>query len=253
MATTPNYGWVTPAPTDFVTDLPADFETFADAVDASFTATEGDLLVGNASDIFVPLNIGAVDTVLTSDGTTATWAAPGSPIVASNWSLLNAGGTALTGASTVTVSGISGKDKIMILVEEASSSTLSAFINLNINSDTGANYTAHGAEYVTQPSYTSATPSRRSKVNQTTLQLCRMANDAANYVSAAIFLSGCNSSGVKAFQTQAGGTNIYGGSGQQAYWLGGFWNNSATVTSISISASVGNLDGGTVFVYTSVS
>jgi hypothetical protein len=34
MATTPNYGWVTPAPTDFVTDLPADFETFADAVDA---------------------------------------------------------------------------------------------------------------------------------------------------------------------------------------------------------------------------
>ena len=35
MATTPNYGWVTPAPTDFVTDLPADFETFADAADAS--------------------------------------------------------------------------------------------------------------------------------------------------------------------------------------------------------------------------
>jgi hypothetical protein len=33
MATTPNYGWVTPAPTDFVTDLPADFEVFADAVD----------------------------------------------------------------------------------------------------------------------------------------------------------------------------------------------------------------------------
>lgn len=36
MATTPNYGWVTPAPTDFVVSLPADFETFADAVDADF-------------------------------------------------------------------------------------------------------------------------------------------------------------------------------------------------------------------------
>jgi hypothetical protein len=33
MATTPNYGWVTPAPTNFVTNLPADFELFADAVD----------------------------------------------------------------------------------------------------------------------------------------------------------------------------------------------------------------------------
>lgn len=41
MATTPNYGWVTPAPTDFVVDLPADFETFADAVDADLAGLLG--------------------------------------------------------------------------------------------------------------------------------------------------------------------------------------------------------------------
>jgi hypothetical protein len=41
MATTPNYGWVTPAPTDFVTDLPADFEVFADAVDADLAGLLG--------------------------------------------------------------------------------------------------------------------------------------------------------------------------------------------------------------------
>jgi hypothetical protein len=35
MAITPIYGWVTPTPTSFVTQLPADFETFADAVDAT--------------------------------------------------------------------------------------------------------------------------------------------------------------------------------------------------------------------------
>jgi hypothetical protein len=35
MATTPNYSWVMPDPTDLVTDLPADFEIFGDAVDAS--------------------------------------------------------------------------------------------------------------------------------------------------------------------------------------------------------------------------
>jgi hypothetical protein len=34
MATTPNYSWVMPDPTDLVTDLPADFEIFGDAVDA---------------------------------------------------------------------------------------------------------------------------------------------------------------------------------------------------------------------------
>jgi hypothetical protein len=48
MATTPNYSWVMPDPTDFVTDLPADFEIFGDAVDASLYAlspgtTAGDL------------------------------------------------------------------------------------------------------------------------------------------------------------------------------------------------------------------
>jgi hypothetical protein len=34
MSTTPNYNWPLIEPTDFVTNLPADFETFADEVDA---------------------------------------------------------------------------------------------------------------------------------------------------------------------------------------------------------------------------
>jgi hypothetical protein len=83
MATTPNYGWVMPDPTDFVTDLPADFEIFGDAVDTTLEAietkldvitTEGDLVVGDASGDPVRLPIGAVGTVLTSDGDTAEWA-----------------------------------------------------------------------------------------------------------------------------------------------------------------------------------
>lgn len=40
MATTPNYSWVMPDPTDLVTDLPADFEIFGDAVDASVFEVE---------------------------------------------------------------------------------------------------------------------------------------------------------------------------------------------------------------------
>jgi hypothetical protein len=35
MATTPNYSWVMPDPADLVKDLPADFKTFGDAVDAT--------------------------------------------------------------------------------------------------------------------------------------------------------------------------------------------------------------------------
>lgn len=53
MATTPNYGWVTPAPSDFVTDLPADFETFADAVDADVFDIE---TLANNLNTKVPIN-----------------------------------------------------------------------------------------------------------------------------------------------------------------------------------------------------
>jgi len=73
-----------PDPTDFVTDLPADFEIFGDAVDTTLEAietkldvitTEGDLIVGDASGDPVRLPIGATSNVLTSNGDTATWQA----------------------------------------------------------------------------------------------------------------------------------------------------------------------------------
>lgn len=123
MATTPNYGWVTPAPTDFVTDLPADFEVFADAVDASFAADEGDLLVGGTSNIFEALPIGAAGTVLTSDGDTAEWAAPagGGKIVqvvnATQSSQQNITSTSLIDTNiTATITPLSATNKILILI-----------------------------------------------------------------------------------------------------------------------------------------
>lgn len=72
MATTPNYGWVTPAPTDFVTDLPADFETFGDAVDADVfelatqvpintqTGTTYTLVLGDAGKLITSSNASPV-------------------------------------------------------------------------------------------------------------------------------------------------------------------------------------------------
>ena len=52
MVATPNYGWVMPDPTDFVTNLPADFEIFGDAVDADLAGllggTTGTVLLKNS-------------------------------------------------------------------------------------------------------------------------------------------------------------------------------------------------------------
>lgn len=53
MATTPNYGWVMPDPADLVKDLPADFETFGDAVDADLAGllggTTGQVLIKDSA------------------------------------------------------------------------------------------------------------------------------------------------------------------------------------------------------------
>jgi hypothetical protein len=76
MATTTNYSWTTPDDTDLVKDGAAAIRTLGSAIDTSFAADQGDLLLGGTSDIFEPLAIGAAATVLTSDGTTASWAAP---------------------------------------------------------------------------------------------------------------------------------------------------------------------------------
>jgi hypothetical protein len=75
MATTTNYSWTTPDDTDLVKDGAAAIRTLGSAIDTSFAADQGDLLLGGTSDIFEPLAIGAAATVLTSDGTTASWAA----------------------------------------------------------------------------------------------------------------------------------------------------------------------------------
>jgi len=89
---TTNYGFVMPSPTDLVTDLPADFDVFGQAVDnqmltnanAAIAKTivdaKGDIIAATAADTVSRLAVGANNTVLTADSTAATglkWAAPG--------------------------------------------------------------------------------------------------------------------------------------------------------------------------------
>jgi len=118
---TTNYGWQMPTPTDLVTDLPADFEVFGQAVDTSllglkggttgqvlsktsgtdmaFTWVEqddsnaiqvaivdakGDLIAATAADAVARLPVGTNAQVLTADSAEATgmkWAAAGGKVL----------------------------------------------------------------------------------------------------------------------------------------------------------------------------
>ena len=214
------------------------------------TTAKGDLLAGTGSNTAQALTVGANDTVLTADSTTATglkWAAAAG---GATWSLLNSGGTALTGAQTVTVSGISGADKIMVLVSGASAnSTANTNIELRINGDTASNYYYYGFNITAAASYAATIFGTRASA-QSSAPFAQMSTSNTSGVSGYALISGCNSSGVKVFN-MAGGATAAGGNNQMVFSGGGYWNSSSTVTSISIYSNYLDLDGGTVFIYTS--
>lgn len=216
--------------------------SMATAIDA-----KGDLVAGTGADAFSRLAVGTNGTVLTADSAEATglkWAAPAA---GANWSLLSS--TALSG-STTTVSGISGKDKIMILINGASSNTGSATISVRLNGITTYSYYFYGTTWNAPATYSanflsSVGPGTPDNV----IPIGNIGSSAGGLVSGYCFITGCNSSGVKIFEAAGGGNS--GGSTQVSYNTGGYQGGSAVISNVSVFCDTGSFDAGTVSVYTS--
>jgi len=218
------------------------FYDYIQAGAVSPLTTKGDLYTFSTSD--ARLGVGANNTVLTADSAEATglkWATASAS--GQNFSLLNSGGTALTGAQSVSVTGISGMNSLYIIVKEGSSASASAYIEVRVNSDsTAANYKNYG--WYLQ----STTPEGESNEAAGVIGLGRMSNNAASGVSGGIQINGCNTAGNKMFFATGSGSPS-GGSAQWAQVYTGVYLGSSTISSVQVRSSTGNLDGGTVFIY----
>ena len=144
---TTNYGFIMPSSTDLVTDLPADFDVFGQAVDTQMLTNanaaiakaivdaKGDLISATAADTPARLAVGANGTVLTADSAETTglkWATASS----GGLTLISSG--SLTGAA-VTVSSIPATYKhLMVKMFNGYPDTNGNYPAFRFNGDTGA-------------------------------------------------------------------------------------------------------------------
>ena len=174
MATTTNFGWETPDDTDLVKDGASAIRTLGNGIDTSFVDlkggttgqvlsknsntdldftwvaqddsnaiqnaivdAKGDLITATAADTPSRLAVGANDTVLTADSSTATglkWAAPAS----GGMTLISS--TSLSGSS-VTLSSIPGTyNNLQIIIAGVTTSTANSYYQLKINNTDSGTY-----------------------------------------------------------------------------------------------------------------
>jgi hypothetical protein len=214
----------------------------------STLTTTGDTLYASGANTLARLGIGSTGNVLTVAGGVPTWAAPSGS--SKNFTLLNSGGTAMSGSSSTTISGISGKGSLMIAVKDAGINSSNGTVHFRINGDSGANYDWFGGRYSWDTSYDQSNYSNFAATGDVYVPLYINGNPNGTG-SATIFVEGANSSGVKTLDYNGVSDGSSSGSTPRNYFGGGVWNNSATITSITITTTAGTFDGGRLYVYAS--
>ena len=220
----------------------ADYITSGSAINPTIVDAKGDIIAATAADTVAKLAVGANDTVLTADSSTATglkWAAPAGGGL--NYVAINSGGTALTGASTITISGISNLENLLILVTGGSTASTGS-ITLRINSDSGSNYAYQGFRTYVGTANGTGTPI--SAMSATSFNILNSGSSSDTFVFGT-HIFGCKSTGFKTINSlSAQVSNV-----DQSMQINGIWLGSAAVTSVSLVSNAGNWDAGTVYVY----
>lgn len=249
MATTTNYGWTTPDDTALVKDGAAAIRSLGTAIDtttynnaqAAIAKTlidaKGDLIVGSAADTAARLAVGTNDYVLTADSAATNgikWAAlPASGAL----TLINTGGTALSGQQ-ITISSIPATYVNLYIVVTEAVAASAANTSFRLNGDTGNNYTYRATKNTTTIARDYGAGVDRGYIglsanNSTYNGIGRMRITIDRYADTA-------------YKQVISDVNF----GDEWWSSNNSWDNTAAITSFTLFAdNASGFTGGTIYVY----
>ena len=204
-------------------------------------AAKGDLVAGSATNDAAVLGVGANNTVLTADSAEATGLKWATPAAGGGMTLINTGGTTLTGSS-VTVSSIPGTYKnLHIVVRSPRPNSDNSSTNLRFNSDSGSNYNWSQTNINEGISVTARAEAQISWTNDgdaaSTGLITAIIYDYANSTTKKVITS----SSIENFQS--------GGSTLNLASIQSLWNSNDAITSVTVLPASGSWTSGTLFVY----
>jgi hypothetical protein len=212
-------------------------------------ATKGDLVVGNATNDSGVLPIGTTGQILTVAAGTAAWATPATPITTKSYSLLST--TSMSGSSTITISGISNVDDIMVLLDDVGTASGDEMVRIRLNGSSANEYKFFGNSIF--PSLSPVTAQNISNFNgnvESAISVFARSNGTGSVGNGAVRISGCNTTGIKVYTSTGGASALSGQQQQRIMNIQGVWNNAAKVTSVQIINDFGRtFNSGSIYVY----
>ena len=247
MSVTPNFNWPLIEPTDFVTNLPADFEAFGDAVDLDVDAIKttadaaipetiidaaGDLIYGTADNTADRLAIGTAGQVLlvNSGATAPEWGA-----VAAD-SLTQIATSTFSSVSSVSITSIPGTYKsLKLIVKNYEPSSGDVALRMQYNSDTNTNYTFASSVSTNNANKTFSEDSNRIAIfSWNGASTSWTETDIFNYADATTW---------KGHSSRNWGKSNSDQSNIGLDFNAGFYNQTTAITSIQIFPESGTMSG----------
>lgn len=246
MATTTNYSWTTPDDTALVKDGAAAIRSLGTAIDTTvfnnagaaiaktIVDAKGDIIAATAADTVSRLAVGANDTVLTADSSTATGLKWGT-VQSGGMTLLNSGNTSLSG-STITFSSLGGYETLLINIFGLNPSSSTAIGLMRFNSDTGSNYSQ--AEFTNSPGVSEGTAGQNSTaINLNRFGRSYLNQNTTNYWNFEIFDYNRASTRVIRYNVAETGPTLSQGTAR--------YGGSSDITSLTLLLDTGTFSSGT--------